>query len=163
MTLYSAVVAHPDYQYNSVFFSRYLFAALNLPEYSGGEFPRYPPYLCRAVRIIVNLMKRSPLHYSYFTHRPPTPVPLRLLIRRFWNVPTQVFCSKQFVSEVNTLKVIAPSVLVARAEKSRHVQASDALEPLDPCGACTLRPPCQHISEQVRPKSRDIVYGNVAP
>ncbi|CAM9526937.1 unnamed protein product [Pylaiella littoralis] len=29
-----------------------------------------------------------------------------------------------------------------------HVQASDALEPLGHCQACTLRPPCRHISEQ---------------
>ena len=90
----------------------------------------------------------------------PARVPLlpRLFFRGFWNAPIQVFCSKQFVSEVNTLKVIAPSVLVARAEKSRHVQASDALEPLDPCSACTLRPPCQHISEKVCPKTRDSKY-----
>ncbi|CAM9917872.1 unnamed protein product [Ectocarpus sp. 6 AP-2014] len=31
---------------------------------------------------------------------------------------------------------------------SHHVQASDSLEPLGVCQACTLRPPCQHISEQ---------------
>ncbi|CAM9588177.1 unnamed protein product [Hapterophycus canaliculatus] len=31
---------------------------------------------------------------------------------------------------------------------SHHVRASDALEPLGLCPACTLRPPCQHISEQ---------------
>ncbi|CAN0548193.1 unnamed protein product, partial [Ectocarpus sp. 12 AP-2014] len=28
------------------------------------------------------------------------------------------------------------------------MQASDSLEPLAVCQACTLRPPCQHISEQ---------------
>lgn len=62
----------------------------------------------------------------------------------------QVFCEKDFLSEENTLKVIAPKTLAAREERSHHIRAADALEPLDLCRACTLRPPCQHISEQVR-------------
>ncbi|CAN0025427.1 unnamed protein product [Ectocarpus fasciculatus] len=60
----------------------------------------------------------------------------------------QVFCEKEFLSEENALKVIAPKTLAAREEMSHHVQASDSLEPLGVCQACTLRPPCQHISEQ---------------
>lgn len=60
-----------------------------------------------------------------------------------------MFCEKEFLSEENTLKVIAPRTLAAREERTHHVQAADALEPLSLCRACTLRPPCQHISEQV--------------
>ncbi|CAN0506961.1 unnamed protein product, partial [Ectocarpus sp. 8 AP-2014] len=61
----------------------------------------------------------------------------------------QVFCEREFLSEENALKVIAPKTLAAREEMSHHVQASDSLEPLPVCQACTLRPPCQHIFEQV--------------
>ncbi|CAN0165613.1 unnamed protein product [Scytosiphon promiscuus] len=60
----------------------------------------------------------------------------------------QVFCEKEFLSEENTLKVIAPKTLAKREEMSHHVRASAALEPLGLCPACTLRPPCRHISEQ---------------
>eukprot|EP00752_Nemacystus_decipiens_P018232 g16360.t1 len=101
------------------------------------------------VKIFLSILQRENVGYELLA--------VKAIFRMHWPdlqrciaVANEVFCEKQFLSEENTLKVIAPRTLAAREERSHHVQASDALEPLDPCHACTLRPPCQHISEQKR-------------
>ncbi|CBJ25950.1 hypothetical protein Esi_0017_0187 [Ectocarpus siliculosus] len=80
---------------------------------------------------------------------------VKVIFRAYWPdlqqciaAANKVFCEREFLSEENALKAIAPKTLAAREEMSHHVKASDSLEPLGVCQACTLRPPCQHISEQ---------------
>lgn len=60
----------------------------------------------------------------------------------------QVFCEKQFLSEINTLKVISPRTLTRRDDSVHRVKAAAALEPLRRCGICTLPPPCTHLPEE---------------
>ncbi|CAN0360994.1 unnamed protein product, partial [Ectocarpus sp. 8 AP-2014] len=62
---------------------------------------------------------------------------VKVIFRAYWPdlrqciaAANKVFCEREFLSEENALKVIAPKTLAAREEMSHHVQASDSLEPL---------------------------------
>lgn len=65
----------------------------------------------------------------------------------------QVFCVRHFLSSANVLAVVAPNEASKVPKGPREVEAVAALQPLARCRACTLLPPCQHVSEQVTSKS----------
>ncbi|CAM9455538.1 unnamed protein product [Ascophyllum nodosum] len=99
------------------------------------------------VRIFLRILQNESVGYEILA--------VKALFRKFWPdlsrciaVSQQVFCDKHYLSEMNVLKVIDPKELRDRETMARCMKPWDSLGPLEKCPACTLHPPCRHISKK---------------
>ena len=100
-----------------------------------------------ALGVFLNVASRERVGYEHrgavmlFTHAKAGKGELGRAIRSL----QRVFHRWEYASHVNCCKEFAPEAFGAR----RKIDAKAALgDPIDRCAVCTLRPPCQHVSEQ---------------